>query len=94
MYVKWKLVLVRLDIALYLAQDRCTVFNEYTIGLKSFWMDPMVHQGDVGQAEAHFDPFGDILIWCKICAWFATNVPLAWKLLWAPPMVVGIVCQV
>jgi hypothetical protein len=26
---------------------------------KSFWVHPMVLLGDVGQVEAHFDPFGD-----------------------------------
>jgi hypothetical protein len=94
MYVQWKLVSVRLDIVLLSVQDSFTVFAKYTIGLKSFWTHPMVHQGDMGQAEAHFDPFGDILIWCKIDAQLAMNVPLAWKSLWAPPMVLGIVCQV
>jgi hypothetical protein len=42
----------------------------------------MVLLGDMGQAEAHFDLF-------------AMNVPLAWKSLWAHPMVLpGNVCQV
>jgi hypothetical protein len=85
MYVKWKLVLVHLDIVLLSAQDSFTVFAEYTMGLKSFWTHPMVHQGDMGQAKAHFDPFGDILIWCKIGARFSTNVPLAWKSLLGTP---------
>jgi hypothetical protein len=36
-----------------------------------------------------------VLIWCKIGARFAMNVPLASKSLWAHPMVLlGNVCQV
>jgi hypothetical protein len=36
-----------------------------------------------------------VLIRCKIGARFASNVPLAWKSLWAHPMVLlGNVCQV
>jgi hypothetical protein len=34
MHVKWKLVLVRLGIVLVLAQDRCMVCAEHTIGLE------------------------------------------------------------
>jgi hypothetical protein len=34
MYVKWKLVSVRLEIVLVSAQNRCTVCAEYTIGLE------------------------------------------------------------
>ena len=30
--VKWKFVLVRLDIVLILTLDRCTVYGEHTIG--------------------------------------------------------------
>jgi hypothetical protein len=32
--LKWKLVLVHLDILLILTQDRCTVCAEYTVGLE------------------------------------------------------------
>jgi hypothetical protein len=32
--LKWKLVLVRLNIVLILTQDRCTVCAEHTIGLE------------------------------------------------------------
>jgi hypothetical protein len=32
--LKWMLVLVRLEIVLFLMQDRCTVCAERTIGLK------------------------------------------------------------
>jgi hypothetical protein len=34
MYVKWKLVLVHLEIVLVLAQDRSTVCAEHTIDLE------------------------------------------------------------
>jgi hypothetical protein len=59
MYVKWKLVLVHLDILLFSAQDRWTVCVEQTIGLKSFLSHPMALLGDMGQVEARFDLFGD-----------------------------------
>ena len=32
MYVKWKLVSVRFEIVLVLAQDRCMVCADYTLG--------------------------------------------------------------
>jgi hypothetical protein len=49
--------------------------------------------GDVVQAEAHFDPFGDSF-WCKIGALFALNVSRAWKSFWAHLIVVlGDVCH-
>jgi hypothetical protein len=59
MWVKWKLVLVHLEIVLILAQDRCTVCAEGTSAWKSFWAHSMELQGDVGQMEAHFSLFGD-----------------------------------
>jgi hypothetical protein len=34
MYVKWKLVLVRLEIVLVSVQDRCMVCAEHTSGMK------------------------------------------------------------
>jgi hypothetical protein len=52
MWVKWKLVSVRLQILLILAQDRCTICAESTTAWKSFWVDLMVLLGDVGQVEA------------------------------------------
>jgi hypothetical protein len=61
-YVKWKLVLVHLEIELVLVQDRCMVCVEHTIVLKSFWLHPMVLLGDVGQVEARFGLFGDSVI--------------------------------
>jgi hypothetical protein len=59
MYVKWKLVLVCLQIVLVSAQDRCTICAERTIGSEIILTHPMVLLGDVGQVEARFGPFGD-----------------------------------
>jgi hypothetical protein len=56
--VKWKLILVRLEIVLISVQDRCMVYVEHTIGWKPFWTHPMV-RGDVAQVEAHFGPLRD-----------------------------------
>jgi hypothetical protein len=57
--VKWKLVLVRLEIVLVSAQDRCMVCTECTTTWKSFWAHLIELLGDVGQVEARFSPFGD-----------------------------------
>ena len=43
-WVKWKLILLRLEIELILAQDRCTVCAECT-ALKSFWPYQMALPG-------------------------------------------------
>jgi hypothetical protein len=59
MRLKWKLILVCLDIALILTQDRYIVYAERTIGRKSFWTHPMEHQGDVAHVESHFGPLRD-----------------------------------
>jgi hypothetical protein len=58
-WVKWKLVTVHLETVLISTQDKCTVCAKRTIGLKSFWMHLIVLFGDVDQAKAHFDMFGD-----------------------------------
>ena len=55
---KWKLVLVRLEIELILAQDRCTVCIERNIGSEIIFMHPMELLGDVGQVESLFFLFG------------------------------------
>jgi hypothetical protein len=57
--LKWKYISVRLEIVLILAQDRCMICTECTIGLKPFWRHRMELVGDVGQVESHFGPFGD-----------------------------------
>jgi hypothetical protein len=51
--------LVCLDILLVSVQDRCMVWVERTIVLKSFWSHLMVLLGDGGQVEARFGLFGD-----------------------------------
>jgi hypothetical protein len=53
--LKWKLILVHLEIVLILTQDRCTVCAERTIG--SVWTHPMELLGDVGHVESCFGPF-------------------------------------
>jgi hypothetical protein len=57
--VKWKLVLVRLEIVLILAQDRCMFVPNVPWALKSFWAHPIELLGNVGQVEAHFGTFHD-----------------------------------
>ena len=59
MYLKWKLVLVRLEVVLVLAQDRRMVLLNAPREWKSFWAHPMVLLGDVSHVEARFGPFGD-----------------------------------
>jgi hypothetical protein len=59
MYVKWKLVLVRLEIVLVSAHDRCTICAERTIGSEIILTHLMVLLGVVGQVEARFSPFRD-----------------------------------
>ena len=50
--VKWKLVSVRLQIVLFLTQDRCTVCAERSIGLGTSLTHPMELLGDVGHVES------------------------------------------
>jgi hypothetical protein len=59
MNVKWKLVSVRLETELVLAQDWCAICTKRTIGSEIILTQPMVVLGDVGQVEARFGPFGD-----------------------------------
>jgi hypothetical protein len=53
------LVLVYLEIALILTQDRCIVCAKYTIGSKIVLEAPDGTLGDEAQVEAGFSPFGD-----------------------------------
>ena len=57
--LKWKLVLVRLEIVLMLSEDRCTVCVECAIGSEIIWTHPMELLGDVHHVESHFFLFGD-----------------------------------
>jgi hypothetical protein len=59
MWFMWKLISVRLEIVLILAQDRCTVCAESTTAWKSFWAHQMVLLRDVCQVETRFATFGD-----------------------------------
>jgi hypothetical protein len=59
MYFKLNLVLVRLEIELVSAQDRCTIYTECTTGCEIFSGKPKVLQGDVGHMEVRFGLFGD-----------------------------------
>jgi hypothetical protein len=74
--LKWKLVLVYLEIVLILMQDRCTVCAEHTIVTEIVMDTPDENPSDVGHVESRFCPFGDnvCLCWCKIGARFATNI--------------------
>jgi hypothetical protein len=57
--LKWKLVLVHLEIVLILTQDRRTVCAECTIGLK-FILDTLMELlGDMGHVESCFGLFED-----------------------------------
>jgi hypothetical protein len=81
MFVKRKLVSVRLDIVLVLMQDRCTVCTEHTIGLEIILDAPDILLGDMGQAEAHFDPFKDsfnpVQDRCTVCDECTTGMETA-----------------
>jgi hypothetical protein len=59
MWIKRKLISIRLEIVLILVQDRCTVCAEYTMNMEIILGTPLVLLGDMGQVEAHFGPFGD-----------------------------------
>ena len=58
-WVKWKLILLCLEIVLILAQNMCTVCAECTMGMEIVLAVPNGTLGDVGQGEARFSPFGD-----------------------------------
>jgi hypothetical protein len=72
MWVKWKLISVRLEIVLISAQDRCTVCVECSTAWKLIWAHPMVLLGDVGQVEALSVHLEIVLILmqdrCTVCA--------------------------
>ena len=59
MWVEWKLILLCLEIVLILAQDRCTVCAECTMGMEIILAIPAGTVGDVDEVEARFSPFGD-----------------------------------
>ena len=43
--------------------------------------------GDMGHLESRFFPFGDSVSFGFIGAWFALDIPQAWKSFWMHPMV-------
>ena len=57
--VLWKLVSVCLEIVLVLMEDIAQFVPNVPLAQKSFWMHLMVLLGDVDQAEARLNPFGD-----------------------------------
>jgi hypothetical protein len=59
MWVKWKLILVCLEIVLINMQDKCTVCVKRAIGSKIILGTTDELLGDMGQMEAHFGLFGD-----------------------------------
>ena len=59
MWLKWKVVLVRLETVLILTQDNYTVCGERAIGSEIVWTHPMELLGDMGHVESHFFLFGD-----------------------------------
>jgi hypothetical protein len=59
MRLKWKLVLVYLEIVLILMQDGCTVCAERTVGSEIILVSPMELLGDVGHVKSCFGLFGD-----------------------------------
>jgi hypothetical protein len=88
MYVKWKLISLRLELVLVPTQDKCLVCIEHTIGLEIIFgtLDDLL--GDVGQVEAHFALFRDsVNISARWVHGFAFNVPRSWKSFLAHPMV-------
>jgi hypothetical protein len=60
-WIKWKLILVRLEIVLINTQDRCTVYVERAIGSEIILGTTDELLGDVGQMEAHFDLFREYI---------------------------------
>jgi hypothetical protein len=60
-WVKLKLVSVRVEIVLISAQDRCTVWDEHTIGLEHHFRHSQWNSRDVGEVGACFSPFGDVI---------------------------------
>jgi hypothetical protein len=81
MYVKWKLVSVCLNVVSVSAQDRCTVCAKRTIGVEIILDAPDGTPSDVGQAEAHYDPFGDsfnlVQDRCTVCDECTTDMEIA-----------------
>jgi hypothetical protein len=57
--LKWKLVLVCLEIVSILTQEGARFAPNVPLAQKSFWMNLMELLSDMGRLESHFGPFGD-----------------------------------
>jgi hypothetical protein len=62
MKLKWKLVLVRLEIMPILTQEGAHFALKVPLAQKLFWTHPMKLLGDMGRLESRFGPFGDSVI--------------------------------
>ena len=72
----WTLVSTRLEIVLVLAQDRCTVCAEHSIGMEIILDAPDETPRGRGSCEMLFRSiWRQCYCWCKIGARFAPNVP-------------------
>jgi hypothetical protein len=60
-WVEWKLVSVRSKVLLISTQDWCLVCAKRAIGSEIILGAPMELLGDMGEVEARFDPFGDVV---------------------------------
>jgi hypothetical protein len=58
-WVKWKIVLVHLEIVLVSVQDGYMIFTECTMGMEINLGTLIVLQGDMGLVESCFGLFGD-----------------------------------
>ena len=56
--LKWKLVVVHLEVVRILTQGRCMVCAERAIGLENILAHPMELLGDMGLVESCFGPYG------------------------------------
>jgi hypothetical protein len=60
-WLKWKVVLVRLEIMLISTHDRCTVCAEHTIGSEIILGVADGTPTCVGQVDTRFGPFRDTI---------------------------------
>jgi hypothetical protein len=62
--LKWKLILVRLEIVLIMTHNRWTICAEHTMESEIFLTHTMELLGDVGNVESRFGPFRDSVSVC------------------------------
>jgi hypothetical protein len=75
MRLKWKLVLVRLEIVLILTQDRSTVSLNVQLAQKTFWTHPTEILGDVGHVESCSVHVEIVLVSMQDSCTVSVNVP-------------------